>query len=197
VNLIDLNTKIREGDHLAFKGLFKITHARLLGYCMLFISDRTIASDLLQDCYLKLWEIRRTLKPDQSVESLLFVMLRHHCLNYLRDRKVMQHKSDLDSVQENDLQHLFELDFTGTEQKALEEELIEAIKECIQRLPERRKMVFIESKQKGLKNKEVAEKLGISIKAVEKHLHLAQEQIRNELLIRYPMMVLFITILLG
>ncbi|MCE5348245.1 MAG: RNA polymerase sigma-70 factor [Bacteroidales bacterium] len=192
VNLIDLHKKIREGDPEAFKELFKMTHARLMGYCRLFVPEHAIADDLVQDCYLKLWEKRSSLKPEQSVESLLFVMLRHQCLNYLRNKNVFLVKEELDSIKDIELQHLFELDFTGSEQKIIEEELIDAIKESIQRLPQKRKTVLIKSKLEGLKNKDVADELGISIKAVEKHLHQAKEQIRKQLITKYPRLFVFI-----
>lgn len=193
---IDFNRKIKEGDAVAFENFFKLTHPRLLSYCKLFISDHAQADDLVQECYLKLWEKKESINPAQSVESLLFVMLRHRCLNYLRDQKFYYSETDINSIREIDLQHLFELDFTGVEKKSVEEELIEAIRLEIDNLPEKRKLVFINSKINGMKNREIAEELGISLKAVEKHLHQAKEQIHSALLAKYPMLAILISLIL-
>ena len=61
---------------------------------------------------------------------------------------------------------------------------------------EKRKLVFIKAKIEGKKNKEVAEELGISVKAVEKHLHQAKDQIRQEMLLKFPVLTALISMLL-
>jgi len=196
VNKHDINTRLKEGDPAAFEGLFKLTHGRLLSYCRLFVTDSAQADDLVQECYLSLWEKRQSIKPSQSVESLLFVMLRHRCLNFLRDNKFLYTETNLQSIPEIDLQHLFELDFTGIERKSIEEELIEAIKDEIENLPLKRKKVFVKSKIEGLKNKEVADQLGISVKMVEKHLKLAKDHIQKELIAKFLLLTLLIATIL-
>lgn len=168
----------------------------MLGYSRLFIHDKEQANDLVQECFVKLWEKRSAIKPNQSVESLLFVMLRNRCLNYLRDHKLHTIGKDINKLEENELQHLYQLDFTGREEKTMEENLIEAIRESLDNLPEKRKLVFVKAKIEGKKNKEVAEELGISVKAVEKHLHQAKEQIREEMLLKFPLLSVMIAMFL-
>lgn len=191
-----LNTKLKEGNPSAFEDLFKQTFPRMLGYCGLFIQDKAQANDLVQECFMRLWEKRSTIHPQQSVESLLFVMLRNRCLNYLRDQKTELIDRSFNTLAETDLQHLYQLDFTGREEKKLEESLLEAIRESVENLPEKRKLVFIKAKIEGKKNKEIAEEMGISIKAVEKHLHQAKEQIRQEVIVKFPLLSVLIAILL-
>jgi RNA polymerase sigma-70 factor (ECF subfamily) len=197
VNKLDINIGLKNGDPAVFEGLFKLTHPRLLSYCKLFIADPAQADDLVQECFLKLWEKRDKIKPSQSVESLLFVMLRHRCLNYLRDQKFLYADTNINSIKEIELQHLFELDFSGVEKKALEEELIEAIKQQLEKLPEKRKQVFIKSKIEGLKNREIADQMGISLKMVEKHLSQAKAQIQKELLVQFPTLAVLIGIIVS
>jgi len=168
----------------------------MLGYCRLFIPDKSEANDLVQDCFIKLWEKRATINSSQSVESLLFVMLRNRCLNFLRDQKMRQGEKDINLIAENELQHLYQLDFTGREEKTLEEKLIEGIQLSVESLPEKRKLVFIKTKIEGKKNKEVADELGISVKAVEKHLHQAKEQIRREMIQKFPLLSVLIASIL-
>jgi RNA polymerase sigma-70 factor (ECF subfamily) len=191
-----LNIRLQEGNPVAFEELFKQTFPRMIGYCRLFIKDHAQANDLVQECFVKLWEKRSTIKISQSVESLLFVMLRNKCLNYLRDQKLHDFEKDIESIKENELQHLYQLDFIGKEEKSVEERLIEAIRESVEKLPEKRKLVFVKTKIEGKKNKEVAEELDISVKAVEKHLHQAKEQIRHEMLLKFPLLSALIAIIL-
>lgn len=190
------NSRLKEGDPSAYEELFKQTFPRMLGYCRLFIPDKSEANDLVQDCFIKLWEKRATINSSQSVESLLFVMLRNRCLNFLRDQKMRQGEKDINLIAENELQHLYQLDFTGREEKTLEEKLIEGIQLSVESLPEKRKLVFIKTKIEGKKNKEVADELGISVKAVEKHLHQAKEQIRREMIQKFPLLSVLIASIL-
>ena len=196
VENIQLNIRLKEGNPSAFEELFKQTFPRMLGYCKLFIHDQAQANDLVQECFVKLWEKRNTIKTTQSIESLLFVMLRNKCLNYLRDQKLRDYEKDIESIKENELQYLYQLDFIGKEEKTLEESLIEAIRASVEKLPEKRKLVFIKAKIEGKKNKDVAEELGISLKAVEKHLHQAKEQIRTEVLEKFPLFAVIIALIL-
>lgn len=190
------NIRLKEGAPSAYEELFKQTYPRLQGYCSLFIHDQAQANDLVQECFVRLWEKRQTISPGQSVESLLFVMLRNRCLNYLRDRKHNLKDKNISAIEESELQHLYQLDFTGREEKTLEEKLVEAIRDSVEKLPEKRKLVFVKAKIEGKKNKEVAEELGISVKAVEKHLHQAKEQIRKEMLAKFPLLSVLIAIIL-
>ena len=191
-----LNIRLKEGNPAAYKELFKQTFPRLLGYCKLFIHDQGQANDLVQECFIKLWEKHASINTTQSVESLLFVMLRNRCLNYLRDQKIHSAENKLYTLEENELQHLFQLDIIGREEITLEEQLVMAIRASVDKLPEKRKIVFLKAKIEGKKNKEVAEELSISVKAVEKHLHQAKEQIRQEMLLKFPLLSILVAMML-
>lgn len=191
-----INIRLKEGNPAAYEELFKQTFPRMLGYCQLFIHDPSQANDLVQECFIKLWEKHASINLTQSVEGLLFVMLRNRCLNYLRDQKIHSSDKKLYTMEENELQHLFQLDLNGQEESSLEEQLVKAIQESVDRLPEKRKIVFVKAKIEGKKNKEVAEELAISVKAVEKHLHQAKEQIKKELLLKFPLLSVLIALLM-
>lgn len=185
------------GMHDAFEQIFKITYPRLISYCKLFIKSEFIAEDLVQECFLKLWEKRKSIKESESVESLLFVMLRNRCFNYLRDRKALnsEYITDIDNL--NELQFIYQIDFTGREGKSIEEKLMESFKNAIDELPLKRKEVFIKCKIEGEKQKDVAQDLGISIKAVEKHISKAKQSIHSKLIVEFPAFASIIAIILN
>jgi RNA polymerase sigma-70 factor (ECF subfamily) len=102
----------------------------------------------------------------------------------------------MDNLQVNELQYLYQLDFTGKEGKSMEEELIESIKTAVDNLPPKMKHVFTRCKIEGLKQTEVAHELGISLKMVEKQIFKAKKRIRGKLLEQYPALLVLIALLL-
>lgn len=196
--MFDLQTKIKlkQGNPSAFKEVFSLLYPRLKGYCRLFISDDAVVDDIIQESFISLWEKRRAVKPDKTIESYVFVIVRNNCLNYLKKQKLEDSTVDFDNPGISELQFLYQLDFTHKEEKSLEEMLIESFKEAVDELPEKMKVVFTLCKIEGRKQKEVADELGISIKMVEKQISKAKKQIREKLIEQYPTLVVLITLLL-
>jgi RNA polymerase sigma-70 factor (ECF subfamily) len=192
----DLNLLLREGDNSSFSDLFRQTHPRLLGYCSLFVKDQSDAQDLVQECFFQLWKDRKKIDRFKSVESLLFVSLRNRCLNYLKEHARYAFDPFRDKVLPNDLQYLYQFDFTEKTGISLEEELITALKKAIEDLPERKREILVKSKFEGKKQKEIAEELGISQKTVEKHLREAKRELRLKLEKQFTSLSLLISVLL-
>jgi RNA polymerase sigma-70 factor (ECF subfamily) len=195
--MLDIQTKneLKKGNPAAYRELFRILYPRMKGYSRLFISSPEIVEDIIQDCFVTLWEKRSDINPDQSVESFLFVMLRNRCLNELRILKTEQDHVDPEKMKTAELQYLYHLDFTGSEEKSLEEMLIESMKSAIEGLPDKMKEAFVKTKIEGRKQTEVAEELGVSLKMVEKHIAGAKEKIKEKLLKQYPLLSLLILLL--
>ncbi|MDD4192838.1 MAG: RNA polymerase sigma-70 factor [Mangrovibacterium sp.] len=176
-----LNQRLKEGDADSFSELFRQTHPRLMGYCRLFVKDRADAEDIVQECFFGLWKNRQKIDLRKSVESLLFVSARNRCLNYLKEHSLYSFDSLREGVVPDELQYLYQIDFTEKKEMPLEEQLIEALKKAIDELPARKKEILIKSKILGLKQKEISEEMGISLKAVEKHLHEAKLELKQKL----------------
>jgi RNA polymerase sigma-70 factor, ECF subfamily len=188
--------ELKKGNPEAFKEVFLVLYPRLKGYCRLFITGEDLVEDIIQETFLTLWEKRESIKTDKSIESLIFVMVRNRCLNELRNLRLEGEKIDPENLKVNELQFLYQLDFTSKEEKSLEEMLIESFQQAVNELPEKMKMVFTLCKIEGKNQKEVAEKLGISIKMVEKHIAGAKQHIREKLLKQYPALILMIALLM-
>ncbi|WP_372648936.1 RNA polymerase sigma factor [Draconibacterium sp.] len=193
---IQTNNNLKKGDPSAFKDVFRLLYPRLKGYCKLFISDDNKVEDLIQETFITLWEKRNSIKPDRSIESYLFVILRNNCLNFLRNEKLEQTSSSVNIEEVSELQYLYQIDFLGKEEKSLEEQLVESFQVAVDELPDKMRQVFTLCKIEGKKQKEVAEEMGISIKMVEKHIAKAKEQIRKKLVDQYPALIIIITLLL-
>ena len=193
--MFDSQTKLqlKQGNPAAFKEVFRLLYPRLKGYCKLFVMDASQVEDIIQESFIALWEHKDSVKPDKSIESLLFVIVRNRCLNYLKKQKLEGKKMDLESPEIAHLQYLYQLDFTSREDASLEEMLITSLQEAVAELPERRRTVFMKCKIEGQKQADVAKELGISLKMVEKHIAKAKYIIHEKLIRKYPALIVVIS----
>jgi RNA polymerase sigma-70 factor (ECF subfamily) len=184
--------KLATGNPVAFKDVFNLLYPRMLGYCKLFVKDYYLAEDLVQECFVQLWNKRKTLNTEGNIERLLFVMLRNHCLNFLRDHRIEYKNVEFQEKYIKKLENVYQIDLMGEEENSLEEQLSVSLSEAINNLPTRQKEVFFKTKIEKQSQKDVAIELGISVKAIEKHIALAKKRIQNELLHKYPTLILFL-----
>jgi len=197
--MFDFETKkqLKTGKPAAFKEVFRLLYPRMRGYCKLFIADDSDVEDVIQECFITLWEKRKSINPEKSIESFIFVILRNRCLNVLKSKKIEDRRVEIENLDVNELQYLYQLDFSEKEEKSIEEMLIESFREAVEELPEKMKQVFVACKIQGKKQKEVAEELGISVKMIEKQISKAKLQIRDKLMKQYPSMVVIILLFLS
>jgi len=159
---------------------------RLINYAIRFVANREIAQDIVQDCFIHLWE--RMEKFDfLAVKPLLFTMVRNACLNHLKHENVLtlQHLKYIhDDVGEERIYHY---DFNmEPNTPILYEELEKQVQIVIEKLPKRCRQVFLLSRFEGLKNKDIASRLDISLTAVEKHIRRALVAFNAHFEKRYP-----------
>jgi RNA polymerase sigma-70 factor (ECF subfamily) len=178
---------IKAGDTNAFGIFFRNHYPRLLKYCRLFIFDLATAEDMVQETFIQLWEKRSILNPESSLEALLFISLRNRCLNHLRDQKLNIQRLKEYQSKTHALQIISHLDYLGEEDIPLEERLIRELNIAINNLPNRCRNVVRLAKLEGLKNKEVAAQLGISVKAVERQLAIGRRKIEDHIRKHYPL----------
>jgi RNA polymerase sigma-70 factor (ECF subfamily) len=179
--------EIRKSNNAAFEYLFRNYYLRLCGYAARFIDNPEMIRDIIQECFIKIWEKRETLKSI-SILSLLFTMVRNSCLDHLKHTAIVeQHRIEYLATIAGE-EKLYHADFNcDTEYKTLYGELEEQIHQVIDRLPNRCKEVFILSRFGGLKNKEIAEKLNISVKTVENHISKALSDFYLHFKNKYPL----------
>ena len=194
---IETKRELQKGNPETYKEIFRLLYPRLKGYCKLFVHDENEVEDIIQECFITLWDKRKTIDVQKRLESFLFVIIRNKCLNFLKNQKLDSENIPPENLPIAELQYLYQLDLVEKEEKSLEEKLIQTFQESVNELPPKMRDVFVKCKLEGKKQKEVAEELGISIKMVEKQIGKAKKQIREQLLKKYPAMVVLIAMLLG
>lgn len=172
--------RIRGGDTKAFEYAFRKFAPRLEAFARKYTTDTNEAEDIVQDVFLKLWE-RRELLDNISLTSFLFMMVKNSCLNYLKHRQVAesveQRVPDTETAE-----RLYAIDFVPDPSSLLmQKELSDSIDQIMEELPPKCKEVFVLSRLRGLKNREIATRMEITEKVVEKHITRALKRFREGL----------------
>lgn len=165
----------------AVEQLFKRYYKVLRAYAYRFLNDQYASEDIVQDVFFELWNKRDDILFEGAVKAYLFKSTYHKCLNYLKSKAYITQDS-LERTNENKiLEDYLQSQQFDQESSLLMNELQEEIDKVISTLPEQCKKVFLLSREKSLKNKEIADKLNISVKAVEKHISKALKELRIQL----------------
>ncbi len=173
--LLDLQSK----EVKAYEELFFKYHGRLVLFALKFTGDLQSAKDIVQDTFMKLWEKMDNI--NLSPKAYLFQSVKNNSLNYKRHLKKGASVRDELAFKINAIENLAYFDFNDPYYSLLELEMEEKIQETIESLPPKCLKVFNMSRKDYLPNKEIAEKLGVSVKAVEKHISKALSVLRIEL----------------
>jgi RNA polymerase sigma-70 factor (ECF subfamily) len=160
-------------DRKLFEQLFRQYFGELCNFARSYINDDDTAKEITQNVFINLWQNKKNIDSGKSVKSYLFTSVRNRCLNHIRDNK--KFRSSVLDVEIADYETAYESDAISVA------ELETKISSALDKLPERCRQVFMLNRFEDLKYKEVAEKLGISIKTVEVQMSKALKILREEL----------------
>lgn len=162
-----------------FEQLFLEFYPRLSTFAAKFLSNEA-AEDVVQDCFMKLWENTRI--EQHNIPSLLFTMVRNACLNELKHRAVMGTDSLNSLIEESGSEQLYWQDMApDADMQLIGKELEIQINEALSHISEKSREIFLLSRNEGLKAKEIAARYGITRQAAEKHINTALDALRKYL----------------
>lgn len=166
--------RIQAGDLKEFERLFKDLYSPLCSYANRIIRDKDKAEEIVQDIFYTIWKNRTNLEIKVSLKSYLYRAVHNNCLqmieHYLVEEKYKQFITNGFMLTEPDPLHEMEL-----------EEMSKVIDKTIQGLPDRCRQIFNMNRFDGLKYREIAEILKISIKTVEADMGKALQAFRQNL----------------
>ena len=189
----ELFDQVKAGDQKAFEQLFSIYFARLNDFAKNVVRDDVISQDIVQEVFVKVWESSAEIESI-NMEAFFFRLVRNRCIDYIKHIKVVNNRMQEIHISSK-YEELYRIDFIGNEPYVLiEQELKAKIEQTIQGLPERCREVFIMSRIEGLKNKEIAEKLDINIKNVERHISRAMQSFRQNFSEELPIAIILLVL---
>lgn len=166
--------RVAAGEETAFRELFHFHWDNLLGVALLFVKNSTYAEELVQDIFLRIWQNRDKLPAVQDFRSYLFITARNYIYTALR-------KKSVETAFTEELLWYFTDPVAGPEQRYLDKETAELLRQAVQQLPTQQRAVYEMAREQGLSHEEIAERLQLSKNTVRNHMARAMESIRKRL----------------
>ncbi len=175
---------LQKGDEAAYVYVVEEYHHRLCVYANSLVRDHQMAEDIVQSVFVQVWENRKRLKSDFSIQNLLYRSVYNKFIDQYRKNK---------SVLTIEKKYIEALEMVVEENKESHiQKMLSMLTEAIHELPPKCKQVFILSKKEGLTNIEISNYLEISTKTVEGQITKAFKILKEKLGAKYETVLLLV-----
>ena len=164
---------LKNGDEEAFTSLYHRYCNKVYKFCSLYFTNNSSAEEVVQEVFIKLWDIRSYVNENENLEGLLFIITRNMVF---------------DNTRKNFNESFYQISILSAYDKAydIEEELHAKdlkvyIDRLVNELTPRQKEIFCMSRYEHLSYKEIAEKLNITPKTVERHINDALKYLKKNI----------------
>ncbi|MDR6568254.1 sigma-70 family RNA polymerase sigma factor [Chitinophaga ginsengisegetis] len=155
-----------------FKRIYLENKDRLYHFVKRYTKDPLIVEDLVQECFIKVWDNLLSLKDD----AMIYPLLRTYVYRIVVNHNQKEARRLLRDAAFNEKQPLS----VSFEEDLLFKDGWRSFHEVINTLPEKRRKIFLLKQQHGYTHQEIADQLKVSVKAIEKHLSLANQVLREK-----------------
>lgn len=147
------------------------THSKtIFNYIYYKFGNEEKAYDAVQEAFIKLWENCAKVSPEKA-RSFVYTVANNLYLNVIKAEKIrLKHRADVSEIVYETPEHILE-----------QQEFKEKLDKALQDLPENQRTTFLLNRIDGKKYSEIAELEGVSVKAIEKRMHLALKSLREEI----------------
>ncbi|QXP54024.1 sigma-70 family RNA polymerase sigma factor [Cellulophaga sp. HaHa_2_95] len=153
-----------------YNELFKTNSKTVFNYIYYKYGNEEKAYDVVQEAFIKLWENCKKVAPEKA-KSFVYTVANNLYLNVLKAEKVrFKHAKETLEVTHESPEFLLE-----------EKEFKLKLEQALSDLPENQRSTFLLNRIDGKKYKEIAELEGVSVKAIEKRMHLALKSLREKI----------------
>lgn len=187
----ELLQQVAEGSPIAFQRLFDAYQRRIYTYIFKLTASREATEDIVQNIFLQLWIRREKLPGIDNLNAYLHRSAHNACIktmrNLARETLVLHYLKNEGIAVEDAGNHL------------LSKEIRQQIQNLVDRLSPKQREVFLLSREEGLKQEEIAQRMGIAISTVKSHLGDALKFLREELTGQYgaQAVIIFVIFQLG
>ena len=165
--------KIQEGSLKEFERVFRDFYPLLCQYALRFVKDIDQSEEIVQELFYQLWKQRKQLEIHTSLKAYLYRATYHNCLHFMRQKAQANKYEDY-------IRRQVKKEDTPAE-VLNEKEMYGIIEDTLETLPQRCSKIFRMNRFEGLRYKEIADKLSISVKTVEANMGKALKALRKNL----------------
>jgi RNA polymerase sigma-70 factor (ECF subfamily) len=151
---------IKRDDYACCNQLFMRYYSRLCAYVFNLTRNYSASEDVVQELFIRLWINRQKLEINENISGYLYRASKNAALNYMRAEKSRQ----------KSIQNMPEQEWQSDESLIEQIEFSAALNRCIGQLPERSRDVFMKSRFEGLKQQEISDQLGTSVKTIKNQI---------------------------
>jgi RNA polymerase sigma-70 factor (family 1) len=175
--LAELQHRIAEmDDQHAYEEMFLTYAPALIHFAGSIVQSPELAEEIVSDVFMRIWEKRKTLDHIHNLRFYLYAATRNFAINQLR---ATQRNPTL-ALEE--MQTDFDDKDASPAEQAISRDMYRHLQEAINELPPRCRVIFKLAKQDGLKQKEIAELLHVSLKTVENQLAIALKKLSQRVM---------------
>ena len=169
-----LISKLIVGDYEAFSSIFTAYYQDLVMFAIRFTHDLNNAEEIVQDTFMRLWEEHESVKVNISIKSYLLKIVQNKCIDWYRHKQIMQTHNNYILKNSPPFEY-------NTDSYILHSELQKQIEIALETLPVAISETFRMNRYKGLKYREIADILNVSVRTVEVRIGKALHMLRNHL----------------
>ncbi len=161
--------KIKRGDKETFNALFNEYYPTLFNYAYNLLENKELAEEIILDVFTHIWINRKKITIKTSIRNYLIISVRNKIFHYWRKKKILTQCLKNIEISDN----------STPEQNLIHSDEQKKVNQILQLIPYRSREIFILHKYNGLKYKEIAELLHISVNTVENHIVKALKILRK------------------
>lgn len=180
-----LLARLHNNDERAFNKLYSTCFRPIYRRVFSLVKDEAIADELVQDLFLKLWQNREDIDPQQSFEAYLFTIAQH--LVYDHFRRIAKNKRLVARLLLNATDYYLHSDILLETKESRE-----LLQKAIDQLSPQRREVFTRCKIEGKTYEETGLELGISVPTVNSHMTQSMKLVREYLLKNQDIALVFL-----
>lgn len=164
-----------KGDERAFEQIYDLFYSKMYATAFQYLKNKPLAEEVVSDVFCRIWKKRMDLDQVKNFESYVFISVRNLSLNYIRNNSRNVNESfDEQSYHISDPIPL-------PDEVMQAHELQDVLNKSVESLPQKCRAIFKMIRFDGLKYKEVASELNISVNTVDTQMRIAMKRISQTL----------------
>jgi RNA polymerase sigma-70 factor (family 1) len=171
----DILFQVAAGNQQAFKQLYGHFYKKLYHFALSMVKIKEAAEEIIEDVFIRIWQQRAALPAIRNLKVYLYTAVKNTSLNYLSKKAKESITEPFDHI------HIEFNESASPEQLMITAEMFNRIRQSVEALPPRCKMVFKLIREDGLKYKEVSQILNISVNTIDAQMAIAVSRIAASL----------------